>query len=548
MSRTARRVPEEGSALVAVASLSILLAILGVALTGRIVSGGRASVGALHREQALIAAESALVDTLQRLSTDELAGQFLLGDLGPTAFDRDWYAIHEDPQDGSEVQGRATVARNAGGELRIVSSGRSGQETRSLEARVRPWNVADFQWVTDLELVDPIVTDATRGACMVHGGSAMLPPDSGCEPADYRAEHRFDGPFHSNDAVTIVGPVEFGSSATTAWLMQDDDGAFDPAFFGLPSSAPVPPFGLGVRRRVVLPHAAAAVLTAGPTCRFIGPTVIRFLGTSIRVRSPLSVDGGTADTGPLGCPGLDATALDDFVEVGLPPAAVIEVVRGDSDRCGAHPLSITAGDDRDLERACFAGDAFVWGSYDGLRTVVAHDDIIAVWDIVRMDVADPHRAAVGLIAGDSIVLRRPVGAPLRVVAPFGTNLPFGGSGLPPFGAWPLDAPLEAPALWDSPQLFASLVALRGSVRVENPAWGQQHVGPVRIVGSVAQRFRGPFSWERRSSSGSLQARMGYELDLSYDEDLLVRVPPMLPGIGDPSLRVLELREIAPAVA
>jgi hypothetical protein len=233
------------------------------------------------------------------------------------------------------------------------------------------------------------------------------------------------------------------------------------------------------------------------------------------------------------------------VAVALEATATIEVTRGAADDCGVHPLGITEDDDNDLERVCFAGDVFVWGDYAGRRAVVAHDDVVIVHDVVR-GAGQGDEAVLALVAGDSVVLRRPVGPTLRVVAPFGTNRPFGGSDTVPFGTWPLDAPLQVSAVWDAPVIEASLVALRGSVRIENPAWGQEHAGRVTIRGSVAQRFRGTFRWERRTASGALQARMGYEHDLFYDHSLLERLPPGLPDIGESSLRILELTEILPA--
>jgi hypothetical protein len=538
---------ESGSTLVAAASLGVLVAIIGLTLATRVTGGANATAGAVHRERALSAAEAMVAQTLERFASDPEAHRFLTGELVPTAMDRTWSPVAPAAPEGTDpmqsAEGSVAVTRASTGELLILASGRSAGEERSLEVVARSRGVTDYLWLTDLEVLDPILTGARRGSCHVHGGLTALPPDSGCRATHYGSMHVFDGPFHSNDAVSLLEGVTFHSAATSAWVGSSADGRIIPGFSGATAGAASAPFGLGVRSMVVLPIAREA-LEPDVTCRFRGPTVVRFKGGSIRVRSPLSVRGGDVATGPVGCPGLDLSGLDAFVEVELPETAVIEVAKGEAGECSAHPLGITADDDKDLERRCFSGDAFVWGGYRTSRTLVAHDDVVLVWDVRREPGADAV-SVLGLVAGDSIVLRRPVGAPLRVVAPFGANLAFGGASTPPFGGWPLDAPLEVSAVWDAPTIEASLVALGGSVRIENPSWGKPHVGPVTIHGSVAQRFRGTFEWERFTDSGVLQARMGYELLLRYDSTFLQRVPPGMPGLGDPTLRILRLEEVLP---
>jgi len=537
---------EGGSALVAAASLAVLLAIIGLTLTARVTAGVRATAGALDRERAYAAAEGMLALTLERLGDDDQARRYLAGEMTQNALDLPWQVlIVDDSFPDSSAEARVSMTRTQHGEIRIESAARAGGEVRTLVARARHRSVADHVWVSDIEVLDPVLTATARGHCHVHGGSASLPEELECRPTAYGSGDRFDGPFHSNDAVRLEGSVDFGSSATTAWVSASQDGIAAPSFTGPGVMSDQSPFGLGVAGRIELPFGVEVDPADGPACRFRGPTIIRFAGDSIRVRSPLSARGGDVASGPIGCVGLDVAALGGFVAVALEPAATIEVTRGDADDCGAHPLGVTEDDDKDLERSCFAGDAFVWGAYAGRRALVAHDDIVIVHDIVR-GAGQGDASVLALVAGDSVVLRRPVGPTLRVIAPFGTNRPFGGSDTPPFGTWPLDAPLQVSAVWDAPVIEASLVALRGSVRIENPAWGQEHAGRVTIRGSIAQRFRGTFRWERRTASGALQARMGYEHDLFYDHSLLERLPPGLPDIGESSLRMLELTEILPA--
>lgn len=537
---------ERGSAIVAVISLSLLLAVVAVAMTARIVGGTRATLGALEREQAIAVAEASLASTLERFVTDPIALEVLAGLAAPSALDRSWHVPAGLVSDaGGEILARVLVTRPEPDELRVVVSGRSGASVRALEASVRSRSVADHVWLTDLEVLDPVVLGVMRGRCTSHGGPEEL-LDSACVAASYGAEARFDGPFHSNDLVRASGATRFESIATSALLRIDPDGALAAGFALSGPLAQPPPFSLGFRSRIDVAHEAAEVVPMlGPTCRLRGPTVLRFDGAAVRVRSPLSAQPGAGASPPLGCNGVDLALLGAFTTIALPERAIIEIVPADPTTCGEHPLGIGQDDDRVLERRCFAGDAFVWGEFVGQRSVVAHDDVVLLWDVVPRGGVDDVRSVAALIAGDSIVLRRPVTAPLRVVAPFGQNAPFAAPGHAPYGPWPLDAPNASATTWDAPRLVATLVALRGSFRIENPTWGQEHLGPVTVVGSVTQRFRGPLQWERRTVSGALQGRMGYELALTYDRRLLQVTPPSLPGIGDPTLRLLSLREVMP---
>lgn len=537
---------EGGSAIVAVVSLSLLLAVVAVSMTARVVGGTRATLGALEREQAFAAAEAGLAATLERFVTDPLARDVLAGLGVPSTLDRSWHVPAGLASDtGRESVARVRITRPGPDELRVVVSGRSGGSVRALEASVRPRSVADHVWLTDVEVLDPVVLGVMRGRCTTHGGPEEL-VDTECLSTSYGAEARFDGPFHSNDVVRASGATRFESTATSALLAVGADGALSAGFALSEPLAHPPPFGLGFRSRIDVAHAASEVIPPlGPTCRLRGPTVLRFDGAAVRVRSPLSVLQGAGGSLPLGCNGVDLTLLETFTTIGLPERAIIEIVPADPTACGEHPLGIGLDDDRVLERRCFAGDAFVWGEFVGQRSVVAHDDVVLLWDVVPRDGLDDVRSVAALIAGDSIVVRRPVTAPLRVVAPFGRNAPFAAPGSAPYGAWPSDAPNASATTWDAPRFVATLVALRGSFRIENPTWGQEHLGPVTVVGSLTQRFRGPLRWERRTVSGASQGRMGYDLDLIYDRRLLHMTPPSLPGTGDPTLRLLSLREVVP---
>jgi hypothetical protein len=188
----------------------------------------------------------------------------------------------------------------------------------------------------------------------------------------------------------------------------------------------------------------------------------------------------------------------------------------------------------------------VWGRYRGARTVVAEDNLQIVWDIEAGDAAEVGGAeegdVLGLVAGDSVVLRRTVG-PGRRGAPYGLNVAFAGAGIPPFGGYPLDAPNQVATTWEQPRIVAALVALRGGIAIQNAFQGQEHAGPLRISGSQASRFRGVLRLGgTQQRPGPSSATMGYPVELwSYDRRFASsgRAPGM-PLTGGGSIRILTL--------
>jgi hypothetical protein len=290
------------------------------------------------------------------------------------------------------------------------------------------------------------------------------------------------------------------------------------------------------------------------TCRFRGPTLLRFVGADVRVTSPRSVvraGDAALGEGAIGCLGVDRGLLVDPTTIALPERAVIEVVRDDDVACAEHPLGLSLTEDTDRSWWCSDGDAFVWGSYRGARTVVAHDSIQLVWDVVPHGdeaaplipsefTTRPPRDVLGLVAGDSIVLRRLVSSPSGRTARYGDNIAFAGPDVPPFGAHPMDAPTPGPTTWDAPVIVASLVALRGAVGIQNPFFGKTHPGPLLIEGSVATRFRGLFAWEERTATGALRGSMGYPLVLRHDPSLVGLPPPGMPVTDGGAVRILSL--------
>ncbi len=532
---------EDGSTVVVALVLATVVAILAAALVTRVASDADSAARLHDRVVARRHAEHALLTTLAVAPATDW-GERLLAHRpvdAPVPVDVSGdtderlrtlaVSVRSDP-DGrtSTVRARATTPT----------------VTTDALARIRPLVAADLVWFSEHRALDPVLQGIPRADCAAPPGADGRSAACRDEPLRVRG---LDGPLHGNEGVELPTDVTITAATSSSHLTADVSPAQPTLGDGSAEVLAGAPYDVIHRPELRLPRRIDDVLAeVEVTCRFRGPTLLRFDGPTLHVRSPRSVPraGDPLDPEqPIGCPGVDRAALASGASIVLPARAVITVVRDPVHDCVAHPLGIAEDDDTERTWPCTGGDAFVWGRYAGERTVVAEDDVQLVWDVEpAVDVAGPDvaRDLLGLVAGDSVVLRRPVGPAIRRLAPFGQNLPVSGPGLPPFGDGPLAAPTAEATVWDSPRIVAALVALRGSVGVQNPFRGEPGAGPVTVVGSVANRFPGVFGWDIVNRRGAIVATTGYALDLSEDPRLREHLPPGLPALRGGGFRVLTL--------
>lgn len=554
--RTSRAEPgrrpehEDASAVVVALALAAVMMIVTGAASDRVLSATAYAEGVLAREQARTLAEQHLMVTLLELDAGRVA------DLVRSGVGIDDATTHQVPANESTGWPGGTVAVTViAPEPRQRLEVRVEAEVRGVRhgvtATVRPRLSVDHLMLSEYEAVDPILQKRPRSDCSATRADPLRA--AGCI-GTVIGPGVLDGPVHSNDAIVLAPTTTIAAELSTSHVSLDADGGVGPALWGgaVGSGPEGSPFGLAHQSELGLPLTARDVLAgATVTCRFRGPTLLRFDGASVRVTSPRSVPredptppevAGSMD--PIGCLGIDREELAGVVAVELPETAIIEVVRDPVVDCIEHPLGLAWGEDTERDWWCSDGDAFVWGRYRGARTVVAQDHVQIVWDLEPGDALSADAAGsqdlLGLVAGDSVVLRRPVGRPVRRVAPFGQNIAFAGAHEPPFGVYPSDAPNAVATTWDSPRIVASVVALRGGIGIQNPFRGQSHPGPLRIEGSLASRFRGLMLWEHRSSTGAVIATMGYPVELRYDIRLGTDSPPAMPLTGGGAIRIVEL--------
>jgi len=534
----------QGSVVVMALSLGVVATIVIGAATARIIAAADASRGLHEREMARSLAEHGAVVAIAELDAGGAAAAVVEGIAfrRAVAVDVDGWSVDAGTESGLDVEVSAEDPRQR---ILIRSVAVVGRARHVVTTEVRPRATSDHLLLTVHEVVDPALRAQRRGDCAGRRGDAAR--SSACLPTTL-GPGVIDGPVHSDDAIEIAPGTEFLSSVTTSHLDVLSGGRIGPSLWGAVGPLISAPFGLAHRPESTLPFEVEdAIAGESVTCRFRGPTLLRFDGQRVRITSPRSVprDGDDVAAAPVfGCPGVDPTALSGVVEAHLPPRALIVVVRDRIHDCVDHPLGLPHGEDTERDWWCSGGDAFVWGRYRGVHTVVAQDNVQIVWDLEPGDAvsADSEHGAnlLGIVAGDSIVLRRPVGRPNRRDAPFGPNIAFAGPGIAPFGSHPLDAPNAAAMTWAAPTIVASLAALRGSITIQNPFRGKAHPGPVTIRGALAMRFRGVFAWEERNDSGSLLGEMGYGLDLRYDRRLVTLSPPAMPLTAGGTVRIVSV--------
>lgn len=458
---------------------------------------------------------------------------------------------------------------SASGGVVVRSTGRVGDEVRTIETTLRADGFLDYIYFTQHEALDPLLTGRDPALCdRLHS--------EGRDDADCGGVIRFvtgdviDGPLHSNDAIVIDGRPHFRARATTAWqgpsgsyqgcsdatnrLWRENGTNSQPRFDGglcHRSTLPVPADNQQLQD--VTTHSSPA--TRG--CAYYGPTYIRFYDPDpavdndgrMVVRSPLSVvePPGAIPKNDTHCGSDAALASPRGADLPIPPNGVVYVDDHPTASCtdASHPLDLPR--DRDATGyACDEGDAFVWGTVDGQVTVGTRHDINIVWDLVYAEGFPDTNDLTGLVANRNVQLYHPVTSGRGGRFGRGVNLPkFGtdrfGRNLPPFIAG--DLPTATDPTHPDPTIHAAIMAVRHSFRVQNHNRGEPYDdGALSVRGAIAQYFRGPVGTSFRTGT----RLTGYEKDYVYDDRLGHLSPPYFTQpSGETSWRERSWAEVRP---
>lgn len=429
---------------------------------------------------------------------------------------------------------------NSTGVLRVRSTGRVGNETRSLVANLRQTGFIDYLYFTDYEIQDPDLSGANASACTKHVWEGR---GSNCSEIAFGSDDVINGPMHSNDAIRICDAT-FAGVLTTAYnpatglryIPKNSLGySCNGQIFkvaGSPSYAPVigmPPTNAEMKKEVRTDISSEVPRTG---CLYTGPTTITFnAGGTMTVRSPwtkktqVAGSPATSGTAPAEC-GAVGTSTGQLGSTGgatftVPAQNLIyvqNVPSSSTDPNSSAPTAIPAGVACTTRRGVVTctgdsgttgvgngigfpaavgsryeasssssygymdGDVFIKGNLKGEVTVAAENYVYVTGDIKYTDASTD---VLGLVGNNAVWVWNPV-------------TDSGGSVLNN----------------NNRRIDAAILSVAHTFQVQNYASGGDR-GDLTINGSIAQKFRGIV----RSGNN------GYAKNYVYDPRLRYIAPP-----------------------
>jgi len=428
------------------------------------------------------------------------------------------------------------------GTIRLRSTGKAGDQTRTIVADLRQQGFIDFLYFTNYEISDPAFTGVNSG-CVKHKWAGRPTSDSTGKPCgeiQFGTNDVIAGPVHSNDTIRVCAS-RFKDSFTTSnnpatglkytSVSGCSAATFDLAASGFPAySKPLlmPASNGALIQETRSDLAAENGTTAG--CLFTGPTSIRFLDNgTMTVRSPYTkatnVVGApaTSGTAPARCGTPGATGLGSATgqNINVPANNVIFVqsvpttaaastnpnawaASGASSRpagfncvglptSGSNPTTPTGNGigypttnevAASTSYGCRSGDVFVSGKLDGNVTIGADNYIYVTGQLTYEDSNDD---MLGLIGNNAVIVWNPVnGANDKLLSDTGRRID------------------------------AAILSVNHTFTVQNYD-NNDYRGVLTINGAIAQNFRGPVGLANNSS--------GYSKLYEYDKRLKYTAPP-----------------------
>jgi Tfp pilus assembly protein PilX len=426
------------------------------------------------------------------------------------------------------------------GTLRVRSTGRAGDSTRSIVADLKQQGFIDFLYFTDFEVGDPQASNPTSTTnCAIRYPNAR----PGCSTISFGSRDVIDGPLHTNDAIHTNGPAQFLGKTTTSWratsgpnYVRSNNAPYfkfdgDPTYqasIGMPATNAQ----LKKETRSDLP---AEVPVTG--CLYTGPTSIEFKSNgTMTVISPwtkftnTSGSNDTAGTNPSKCgaPGASGLAKKSgsaYVGVNIPVPAnlvvYVQTVPGQSSNVnhtadtrkpagdGAIPCASTTTNNIGYPIAaetppftgaygCKNGDVFVRGTLSGRATLSAENYVYVTGDLKYNDAAAD---MLGLVGQNAVW----VWNPMERVEDRRGNVTI------------------TPMLGSHRTIHAAILSVAHTFMVQNydQASGNPR-GTLTVVGAIAQKYRGPVG-QSNSQTGVITS--GYIKAYDYDDRFKNTAPP-----------------------
>ena len=572
---------EAGVALVVVISLTaIMLIAIGAALGGA-TSGLKQAVAAQGSTRALDAAYAGVQDYIARLNADatypqygnpqsafSTAGTVVLPRTANPAFSLDtgasstWATVPGTTSGSSFRYEVDNSLYGSSGLVRVRATGRFGAFTRTIVASIQQQGFINYLYFTDFETQDPKITGASS-ACASYLWSTNSRSTTSCPTIQFGARDQLAGPIRSNDTITVCGATFSGSVTTSnpgTPIVNTPTGCAAGTYTGTkPAYAPV--LAMPATNTAMQAQTYADTAT-NPGCLYTGPTQITLNGDgTMTVVSPWTRatavnSNGSAASNPVSpaCGGLAALHSTAGATITVPANNLVYVqsvptnstdpnytattavpsTSGTTYTClgsGATAMAGSAGsagwtftdsngtvryplatespatnwsnasnralwDTTTPAYGCRDGDVFVKGTTNGKVTIASDNYIYATGNITY---SRPSSDILGLVGNNGVLVWNP-----QQGITWTGSTPSGGTSLLGDTNREIDAAVLSPAHTFQVQNYNA-----GSAR-----------GTLTMLGSVAQRFRGPVAQTNGTSVVT-----GYAKNYLYDARFSTVTPP-----------------------
>ncbi len=433
------------------------------------------------------------------------------------------------------------------GSIRIRSTGRVGQVTRSVVADLKQSGFIDFLYFTDYEVQDPAQTG--QSACAVHIWEGR---SNSCTTIQFASGDTIKGPVHSNDTLTICGSTFLGrvttSNPNTPIYVKPGgcgNGTYSVGTGPIYQAAiTMPPTNAELKKETRSDLTLSEVPIPG--CLYTGPTVITFTSNGkMNVRSPWTIKTNFTGSGTGSAPAQCGTPGTTNGSLGSSGGATIDVIPSNviyvqnvptlsSDpnyRAGTpsgfscinsnagwtfssvqYPASgeLTPNGSSSANPAygCRNGDLFVQGTLKGALTLAAENYIYVTGNLVY---SDPALDILGLVGNGAVWVWNPMKSQSGNTVPMLTD--------------------------SSRTINAAILSVAHTFQVQNYNQGGQSRGTLNVTGSIAQTFRGPVG---------LTSGVGYLKNYQYDSRFAFMAPPKFLSPVSSAYGVTQFASVGPA--
>lgn len=456
------------------------------------------------------------------------------------------------------------------GVIRVRSTGRVGQETRSVIANLKQQGFLQFLYFTKYEISDPLISNSNCVPSYAFLSGGVIQHNANCTEISFASNDVINGPLHSNDELRICGTTFNGEVTTSSTLNPNwvNTCSSNPTWVTgstgpkLKGALDIPPTNLAMANEARVDLADVP----RPGCLYTGPTTITLTSDGkMRVVSPWttwtqpSFTAGIASQNPAMCgkPGTGAGNLGDpngatipvldsnliYVQTvpGAPPAGTT----ADPNYRATVPTGLTCTSSGAANAGwsfgstvypaaneslpptstpanpaydCRHGDAYVSGDMHGSLTIASQNYIYVTGNIKYVDKAAD---LLGLVGQNAVWVLNQMKSCSAVVAQRAATC----------------VALKAAS---DIEIDAAILCVQHTFLVQNNDAGGVR-GKLTILGAIAQLFRGPVG---QSQNGSIT--QGYRKDYWYDARLRSAAPPKFLAPTSTTYGVTQYVDVTPA--